>query len=98
MTINYIGQELIWNLTGTNPYKKNNSHYKVSIQCQSQIDNLSARNFILTHLKQEQVYDVEQHGTRDFYDVPITDKIYIINAFDKISEVEFINNFVERAI
>lgn len=29
MLIDYIGQELIWNLTATHPYKQNRGNYRI---------------------------------------------------------------------
>ena len=39
MIIDYIGQELIWNLLGTNPYRQNSSHYSIKINCKTRMQN-----------------------------------------------------------
>ena len=32
MIIDYIGQELIWNLTATHPYKQNRGNYSIAME------------------------------------------------------------------
>lgn len=39
MIIDYIGQELIWNLTATHPYKPNRGNYSIRIRCKSVEEN-----------------------------------------------------------
>lgn len=94
MTIDYIGQELILNLLGTNPYHKNTSHYFIKINCKTRMQNEEATKFILAHIPYSKVKDVVMESD------PIgisTDKIIkridIKNVFDGISSVEFMNDF-----
>lgn len=94
MTIDYIGQELIWNLLGTNPYHKNTSHYSIKINCKTRIQNEEATKFILAHIPYSKVKDVVMEP--DSLGISIaTDRIIkridIKNVFDGISSVEFIN-------
>ena len=92
MTIDYIGQELIWNLLGTNPYHKNTSHYFIKINCKSRIQNEEATKFILAHIPYSKVKDVvmEQDPIGIATD-RIIKRIDIKNVFDGISSVEFMN-------
>ena len=92
MTIDYIGQELIWNLLGTNPYHKNTSHYFIKINCKTRIQNEEATKFILAHIPYSTVKDVvmEQDPIGIATD-RIIKRIDIKNVFDGISSVEFMN-------
>lgn len=94
MTIDYIGQELIWNLLGTNPYHKNTSHYFIKINCKTRMQNEEATKFILAHIPYSKVKDVAMEP--DPLGISIaTDRIIkridIKNVFDGISSVEFMN-------
>lgn len=94
MTIDYIGQELIWNLLGTNPYHKNTSHYFIKINCKTRLQNEEAAKFILAHIPYSKVKDVVMEP--DPLGISIaTDRIIkridIKNVFDGISSVEFMN-------
>ena len=92
MTIDYIGQELIWNLLGTNPYHKNTSHYFIKINCKTRIQNEEATKFILAHIPYSNVKAVvmEQDPIGIATD-RIIKRIDIKNVFDGISSVEFMN-------
>ena len=92
MIIDYIGQELIWNLLGTNPYHKNTSHYFIKINCKTRIQNEEATKFILAHIPYSKVKDVvmEQDPIGIATD-RIIKRIDIKNVFDGISSVEFMN-------
>lgn len=95
MTIDYIGQELIWNLLGTNPYHKNTSHYYIKINCKTRMQNEEAAKFILAHIPYSKVKDVVMEP--DPLGISIaTDRIIkridIKNVFDSISSVEFMND------
>ena len=94
MTIDYIGQELIWNLLGTNPYRQNSSHYSIKISCKTRMQNEEAAKFILAHIPYSKVKDVVMES--DPLGISIaTDRIIkridIKNVFDDISSVEFMN-------
>lgn len=95
MTIDYIGQELIWNLLGTNPYRQNSSHYSIKINCKTRMQNEEATKFILAHISYSKVKDVVMEP--DPLGISIaTDRIIkridIKNVFDGISSVEFMND------
>lgn len=91
MTIDYIGQELIWNLLGTNPYHKNSSHYFIKINCKTQMQNEEAMEFILAHIPYSKVKDVVMESDPIGIST-VTKRIDIKNVFDGISSVEFIND------
>ena len=90
MTIDYIGQELIWNLLGTNPYHKNSSHYFIKINCKTRMQNEEAAKFILAHIPYSKIKEVVMES--DLIGIStVTKRIDIKNVFDGISSVEFMN-------
>ena len=92
MTIDYIGQELIWNLLGTNPYHKNTSHYFIKINCKTRTQNEEATKFILEHIPYSKVKDVVMEPDPIGISTDrIIKRIDINNVFDSISSVEFMN-------
>ena len=91
MTIDYIGQELIWNLLGTNPYHKNTSHYFIKINCKTRMQNEEAAKFILAHIPYSKVKDVVMESDPIGISTVIK-RIDIKNVFDGISSVEFMND------
>lgn len=91
MTIDYIGQELIWNLLGTNPYHKNSSHYSIKINCKTRLQNEEAAKFILAHIPYSKVKDVVMESDPIGIST-VTKRIDIKNVFDGISSVEFMND------
>ena len=91
MTIDYIGQELICNLLGTNPYHKNTSHYFIKINCKTRMQNEEATKFILAHIPYSKVKDVVMESDPIGIST-VTKRIDIKNVFDGISSVEFIND------
>lgn len=95
MTIDYIGQELIWNLLGTNPYHKNTSHYFIKINCKTRMQNEEAAKFILAHIPYSKVKDVVMESDPIGISIAtdrIIKRIDIKNVFDCISSIEFIND------
>ena len=92
MTIDYIGQELIWNLLGTNPYHKNTSHYFIKINCKTRMQNEEAAKFILAHIPYSKIREVVMESDPIGIST-VTKRIDIKNVFDSISSVEFMNDF-----
>ena len=92
MTIDYIGQELIWNLLGTNPYHKNTSHYFIKINCKTRMQNEEAAKFILAHIPYSKIKEVVMESDTIGIST-VTKRIDIKNVFDGISSVEFMNDF-----
>ena len=90
MIIDYIGQELIWNLLGTNPYHKNTSHYFIKINCKTRIQNEKATKFILAHIPYSKIKEVVMESDPIGIST-VTKRIDIKNVFDGISSVEFMN-------
>lgn len=91
MIIDYVGQELILNLLGTNPYHKNSSHYFIKINCKTRMQNEEATRFILAHISYSKVKDVVMEPDPLGIST-VTKRINIKNVFDSISSVEFIND------
>ena len=91
MTIDYIGQELIWNLLGTNPYHKNSSHYFIKINCRTRLQNEEATKFILANIPYSKIKDVVMESDPLGIST-VTKRIDIKNVFDSISSVEFMND------
>ena len=91
MIIDYIRQELILNLLGTNPYHKNSSHYFIKINCKTRMQNEEATEFILAHIPYSKVKDVVMESDPIGIST-VTKRIDIKNVFDGISSVEFIND------
>ena len=92
MIIDYIGQELIWNLLGTNPYHKNSSYYFIKINYKTRMQNEEeATRFILAHISYSKVEDVVMEPDPLGIST-VTKRINIKNVFDSISSVEFIND------
>lgn len=50
MIIDYPGQELIWNLTATHPYKQNRGNYSITIRCYTSKQNEEYSWFFKGHL------------------------------------------------
>ncbi len=94
MIIDYPGQELIWNLTETHPYKQNRGNYKIMIRCQTPLQNKKWYSFFKKHLGgklkiQMTRYIDKNTGLERF----LCEKISIPNALGGEGEVEFINEF-----
>lgn len=89
MTIDYIGQELIWNLLGTHPYHKNSSHYSIRINCETSSQNENAAKFILEHIPYLKIKEIVKEIVCE---ASLIKRIDIKNAFGNISSVYFIND------
>ena len=98
MIIDYIGQELIWNLTATNPYKQNCGNYIIRINCKTLKQNKDAVRFLRSHLGNK-LLTVE---TRKYIDkntgleCVLISKISVPDAFGGFGEVIFINEFARE--
>ena len=97
MIIDYIGQELIWNLTATHPYKQNRGNYSIMINCKTPKQNKDAVRFLKSHLSNKlltvktQKYLYENTGREGF----VVSKISVPDALGGFGEVVFINDFAE---
>lgn len=97
MIIDYIGQELIWNLTATHPYKQNRGNYSIMINCKTPKQNKEYVRFFRKHLKKklltveiEKCIDVEKLSKCSY-----AKKISVPDALGGVGEVKFINEFIE---
>lgn len=95
MIIDYIGQELIWNLTATHPYKQNRGNYSIMINCKTPKQNKDAVRFLKSHLgdklltvKIQKSFDKNTGDEIVFYQ-----KISVPDAFGGFGEVIFLNDF-----
>ena len=98
MIIDYIGQELIWNLTATHPYKQNRGNYSIMINCKTPKQNKDAVRFLRSHLGNK-LLTVE---TQKYIDKNtglgclLFSKISVLDALDGFGEVIFINEFARE--
>ena len=98
MIIDYVGQELIWNLTATHPYKPNRRNYSIMINCKTPKQNKDTVRFLKSHLGDE-LLTVE---TRKYIDkntgleCTLVRKISVHDAFGRFGEAIFINEFARE--
>ena len=98
MIIDYIGQELIWNLTATYPYKENHRNYSIMINCKTPKQNKDAVRFLRSHLGNK-LLTVE---TRKYIDkntgleCVLVSKISVPDAFGGFGEAIFMNEFAKE--
>ena len=95
MLIDYIGQELIWNLTATHPYKLNRGNYSIMINCKTPEQNRDAVRFLKLHLDNKrltvetQKYFDKNTGSENVF----VKRISVPDVLDKFGEVIFLNEF-----
>ena len=95
MIIDYIGQELIWNLTATHPYKQNHRNYSIMINCKTPEQNKDAVRFFRSHLGNKlltvetQKYIDKNTGLECLF----FSKISVPDALGGFGEVTFANEF-----
>lgn len=100
MIIDYIGQELIWNLTATHPYKQNRGNYSIMINCKTPKQNKDAVHFLKSHLGgklltvETQKYLDKNTGMEGV----LVRKISVPDAFGGFGEVKFLNEFAKEII
>lgn len=98
MIIDYIGQELIWNLTATHPYKQNRGNYSILLNCKTPKQNMDALHFLKSHIDNKLI-TVETQKCVDKntgLECVLVVKISVSNAFGGVGEVIFINEFAEH--
>lgn len=98
MIINYIGQELIWNLTATHPYKQNRGNYSIMINCKTPKQNKDVVHFLRSHLgnKLLAVETRKYINKNTGLECVLVSKISVPDAFDGFGEVIFINEFARE--
>ena len=98
MIIDYIGQELIWNLTATHPYKENRRNYSIMINCETPKQNKDAVRFLKSHLGNKLL----TVATRKYVDknpgaeCVLVSKIYVHDANGGFGEVTLVNEFARE--
>lgn len=92
MIIDYIGQELIWNLSATHPYQQNRRNYRIRIRCRSLKENEKIERFLGTHLDNH-FTDTEKWVDENDVEQLIVTRITTFNALGGEGEVIFINEF-----
>ena len=98
MIIDYVGQELIWNLTATHPYKQNRGNYSIMINCETPKQNKDAVHFLKSHLGNK-LLTVETQKCLDKntgLECVLVSKISVPDAFGGFGEVIFINEFARE--
>ena len=96
MIIDYIGQELIWNLTATHPYKQNRGNYTIMINCKTPKQNKDAFHFLKSHLSNKLLTVKTQKyiDTNTGLEYVLVRKISVPDALGGFGEVIVINEFV----
>lgn len=98
MIIDYVGQELIWNLTATHPYKPNCGNYSIMINCKTPKQNKDVFRFLKSHLGNK-LLPVE---TRKYIDkntgleCVLVSKVSVPDAFGGFGEVILMNEFARE--
>ena len=97
MIIDYIGQELIWNLTATHPYKENRGNYSIMICCKTLKQNKDVVRFLKSHLggKLLTVKTQKYIDTNTGLECVLVSKISVPDVLGGFGEVIFINYFAE---
>ena len=97
MIIDYIGQELIWNLTATHPYKQNRGNYNIMINCKTPKQNKDVVRFLKSHLSNKLLTVKTQKyiDTNTGLECVLVRKISVPDALGGFGEVVFINYFAE---
>ena len=98
MIINYIGQELIWNLTATPPYKQNRGNYSIMINCETLKQNKDAVRFLKSHLDNKHL-TIETRKCLDKntgLECVLVSKISVPDVLDGFGEVDFLNWFAKE--
>lgn len=97
MIINYIGQELIWNLTATHPYKQNRGNYSVMINCRTPKQNEDAVHFLKLYLGNKMTVETRKYLDKNTgLECVLVSKISVPDAFGGFGEVIFINEFARE--
>ena len=97
MIIDYIGQELIWNLTATHPYKQNRGNYSIMINCKTPKQNKDVVRFLKSHLcdKLLTVKTQKYIDTNIGLECVLVSKISVPDALGGFGEVVLYNDFAE---
>ena len=100
MIIDYVGQELIWNLTATHPYKQTCGNYIIRINCKSPKQNEDAVRFLKSHLGNKLItVENQKHLDKNTgQECVFVSKISVLDAMDSFGEAIFINEFAGEIV
>lgn len=99
MIIDYPGQELIWNLTATHPYKQNRGNYKIYIRCKEISQNHEYKWFFMRHLGEKiTIKNAEYFDASTNIQFRTVKRIIVPDALGGFGEVEFLNEFAKEVI
>lgn len=97
MIIDYIGQELIWNLTATHPYKQNRGNYSIGINCKTPKQNEDAVRFLKSHLGNKMTVETRTYLDKNTgLECVLVSKIFVPDAFGKFGRAIFMNDFARE--
>lgn len=98
MIIDYIGQELIWNLTATHPYKQNCGNYSIRINCNTPKQNEDAVHFLKLHLggKPLAVETQKYLDKNTGLECVLVRKISVPDAFGGFGQAILMNDFARE--
>lgn len=92
MLLDYIGQEVIWELRCNHPYKKNFATSNITVRATSEQENKDIVSFIMKHIKADSIIDIimddnifNENGDK------IVMVIKIRNVFGRESELKIFN-------
>lgn len=99
MIIDYVGQELIWELMCNHPYHKNFRSFSITIRIKTPKQNKETTNFILSHIPKDRIIDIiyeDNIWVTD--DEKIVKDINIRNVFNQTSTIHFMNRSYSEEI
>ena len=97
MIIDYIGQELIWNLTATHSYKQNRRNYSIMINCKTPKQNKDAVRFLKSHLGNKMTVETRKYIDKNTgLECVLVSEIFVRDAFGGFGEAIFINEFARE--
>lgn len=94
MTLDYIGQELIWNLRGIHPYQPNKGNYRVTIKNKTFNEYKEVVEFLSKHIEMQWLKETicEENKWNDG-DSIIFKQISIRDVFGTTGIIDFFNDF-----
>ena len=98
MIIDYIGQELIWDLTATHPYKQNRRNYSIIINCKTQKQNKDTVRFLKSHLGNKLVtVEMKKYLDKNTgLECVLVSKISVPDVLGGFGEAIFVNEFARE--
>ena len=97
MIIDYVGQELIWNLTATHPYKQNRGNYSIMIDCETPKQNKDTVSFLKSHLGNKMNVETRKYVDKNTgLECVLVSKISVLDAFGGFGEAIFVNEFARE--